>query len=195
MALVGKRKKINNMKLAKTRLKKETKQKALAPSRLAPKKKKKFLIKTIIVLSILVIGAWGAIFYLLSMNFEMQKSLVIKQTVFKEIEIEKEYIPSANTIRIINNNPTVAGAIHKMFGKEWRQYAELIARESGFKPDAINPSSGACGLAQALPCSKMQCSLDMDGVDCQLNWIKGYVEQRYGNIEHALVFHDVMNWY
>jgi hypothetical protein len=183
------------MKLAKSRLKKAVKPKALAQSRLAPKKKKRFLIKAIIILSVFTVGAWIAIFYLLSMNFRMQKSITVPKTIFKEIAVKEEYIPSANTLRIIDNNPGVAGHIYRMFGEEWRQYSELIARESGFRPDAINPSSGACGLAQALPCSKMQCSLDEEGIDCQLEWIKNYVEQRYGNIEHALVFHDVMNWY
>ena len=183
------------MKLAQSRLKKEAEQKALAPSRLKARKKMKFINKAVIILSLFTVGAWGAIFYLLNMNYQMQKSIIVKQTVFKEILIEREYTPSANTLRIIENNPDVSGSIYRMFGKEWKQYAELIARESGFKPDAINPTSGACGLAQALPCSKMQCSLDMDGVDCQLNWIKNYVYDRYGNIEHALVFHDVMNYY
>jgi len=113
----------------------------------------------------------------------------------KEQAPEPEYMLNDRTIKIINSNPTVAGAINKKFGKEWRKWSELIARESSFKPDAINPTSGACGLTQALPCKKMQCSLDLDGVECQLEWVENYVATRYGTIDKAIVFHDIKGWY
>jgi len=71
--------------------------------------------------------------------------------------------------------------------------AELIAREASFNPGAINPSSGACGLPQSLPCSKMNCSLD--DIDCQLDWQKDYIAGRYGTITKALEFHDANGWY
>lgn len=71
-------------------------------------------------------------------------------------------------------------------------YAELIFRESGFHPTSVN-SIGACGLGQALPCSKMNCELT--DVDCQINWVKSYVERRYGTVEKALAFHDEKGWY
>lgn len=71
-------------------------------------------------------------------------------------------------------------------------YAELIFRESGFHNMSVN-SIGACGLGQALPCSKMACELS--DVPCQLEWIKNYVVRRYGNVAQALYFHDSHNWY
>lgn len=72
-------------------------------------------------------------------------------------------------------------------------YAELIFRESGFHPQSVNNSSGACGLGQALPCEKMGCELH--DVDCQMKWIKSYVEGRYGSPEAALAFHNQKGWY
>src|SRR3990167_6863690 len=72
-------------------------------------------------------------------------------------------------------------------------YAELIFIESAFHPFSVNSSSGACGLGQFLPCSKMACELT--DVDCQLNAIKNYVERRYGSPEKALAFHNVHKWY
>lgn len=69
----------------------------------------------------------------------------------------------------------------------------LIGRESGCNPGAINPSSGACGIPQALPCSKMNCSLS-DPV-CQLRWMENYVMNRYGSWENAKAHHDANNWY
>ena len=71
-------------------------------------------------------------------------------------------------------------------------YAELIFRESGFHNMSVN-SIGACGLGQALPCSKMACELS--DVPCQLEWVKNYVVRRYGTIEEALAFHDQKGWY
>lgn len=69
--------------------------------------------------------------------------------------------------------------------------AELIRRESGCNPNAVNPSSGACGIPQALPCSKLGTS---DPVQ-QIKWMQDYVIRRYGSWAGAVQFHDKMNWY
>lgn len=75
----------------------------------------------------------------------------------------------------------------------WEDVAELQAREGGFDPGAINPTSGACGLPQALPCKKMKCSLT--DIDCQLDWQKEYISNRYGTAEKALQFRISNGWY
>lgn len=67
----------------------------------------------------------------------------------------------------------------------------LIAKESGCNPNAINPRSGACGIPQALPCSKMGL-IDPVG---QLVWMQTYVYQRYGTWDAALAFHLRNGWY
>jgi TolA-binding protein len=64
----------------------------------------------------------------------------------------------------------------------------LIAKESGCRPNAVNPTSGACGIPQAYPCSKLPCTLT-DPV-CQLKWMQNYVSDRYGSWDNALAF-----WY
>lgn len=70
---------------------------------------------------------------------------------------------------------------------------ELIRRESGCNPYAKNPSSGACGVAQELPCGKSGCSLG-DGA-CQVKWMNSYVIGRYGSWSAAVAFHNANNWY
>lgn len=75
----------------------------------------------------------------------------------------------------------------------WEDAAELIARESSFIPDNINPVSHSCGLAQAYPCEKMNC--DLLDIDCQLSWQKEYVSNRYGTISKALSFQITEGWY
>ncbi len=77
--------------------------------------------------------------------------------------------------------------------KEVASAKELIRRESNCNPNARNPSSGACGVAQELPCGKSGCSLG-DGA-CQVKWMNGYVISRYGSWAGAVAFHDANNWY
>ena len=70
---------------------------------------------------------------------------------------------------------------------------ELIRKESGCNPSAVNRSSGACGVAQELPCGKSGCQLG-DGA-CQVAWMNRYVLGRYGSWSAALQFHLRNSWY
>lgn len=73
-------------------------------------------------------------------------------------------------------------------------YAEwLVQKESGWNPNARNASSGACGLAQALPCSKVPGN-PLDPVN-SLNWMNGYVTNRYGSWENAVAHSKSKGWY
>lgn len=62
---------------------------------------------------------------------------------------------------------------------------KLILKESGCNPRAVNPSSGACGIPQAYPCSKLPNGVNTDPVT-QLKWMQNYVNQRYGSWDNAL---------
>jgi hypothetical protein len=69
----------------------------------------------------------------------------------------------------------------------------LINKESGCNPNAVNSSSGACGVGQELPCGKSGCSLG-DGA-CQVRWMNSYVLGRYGSWAAAVAFHQSHNYY
>lgn len=69
----------------------------------------------------------------------------------------------------------------------------IYMRESGNNPGAINASSGACGLGQALPCSKMPCSLS--DYACQDRFFTGYMQARYGTWENAKAFWLANHWW
>ena len=71
----------------------------------------------------------------------------------------------------------------------------LIGKESGCNPGAVNRSSGACGIPQALPCSKLKCPLDASGAVCQIKWMENYVMGRYGSWAKARAFHASRGWY
>jgi len=75
--------------------------------------------------------------------------------------------------------------------------SELIERESGWDVTATNPSTGAYGLPQALPGSRMATA----GPDwatnpqTQIRWMLGYVAGRYGGSCAALAFQQAHGWY
>lgn len=75
----------------------------------------------------------------------------------------------------------------------WGYVDSLVSRESGWNPNAVNRSSGACGLAQALPCSKVPGN-PYDPVN-SLNWMNGYVNGRYGGWAGAYNFWQSNHWY
>ena len=110
-------------------------------------------------------------------------------------EVPSEFIPRTKTLQLIDRKPGFAGKLKERYGSEWRYAAELLARESSWNPEAINPSSGACGLVQALPCKKLVTECSLKDVDCQLDWFTKYVKNRYGTMKKAVEFHDQKNWY
>lgn len=73
----------------------------------------------------------------------------------------------------------------------------IISHESGWSVTATNASSGAYGLAQALPGSKMA----THGADWQTNyqtqlkWFWDYCKGRYGSIQGAYNFWQANHWY
>jgi len=81
----------------------------------------------------------------------------------------------------------------EIFGGGWKNVDFIIQKESSWKIGAINKSSGACGLGQALPCSKMKCGLS-DG-KCQVEWTLKYILNRYGSTKNAKAHWLSHNWY
>jgi len=77
--------------------------------------------------------------------------------------------------------------------ESWGYADFMVAKESTWNPNAVNKSSGACGLAQALPCSKLGPNWNNPVV--ALNWMNNYVNGRYGGWEQAYNFWQVKKWY
>lgn len=74
-------------------------------------------------------------------------------------------------------------------------WAMIINRESSWNPQATNPTSGAYGLAQALPASKMSSHGDYTKPTVQLRWMYDYMVNRYGSIQGAVNFWNANHWY
>lgn len=69
----------------------------------------------------------------------------------------------------------------------------LIMRESGCNPNATNPSSGACGLGQQLPCGKWPHAWN-DPIG-GIKDMQAYVFARYGSWAAANSFQQSRGWY
>lgn len=78
------------------------------------------------------------------------------------------------------------------YGDAWYAVEYIGFKESSWNNYAVN-SIGACGLFQALPCSKMDCELS--DVACQVRWATNYAVQRYGSWHQAYNFWRTNNWW
>lgn len=87
--------------------------------------------------------------------------------------------------------PTVPYTERGLSGNAAKDF--IYSHESGNNPGAINKSSGACGLGQALPCSKMPCSLT--DYNCQDAFFTQYMQSRYGTWENAMAFWQANRWW
>ena len=82
-------------------------------------------------------------------------------------------------------------------GSEWTCLESLWERESGWNYKAANPSSGAYGIPQALPGSKMG-SAGSDWATnpaTQIKWGLGYIADRYGTPCGAWGHSESVGWY
>lgn len=113
-------------------------------------------------------------------------------------------------IKQLSNKGGSAGSGPKAVGghKNWMKQAGfspseyaainyIVSRESGWNYRATNPGSGAYGLPQSLPGSKMASA----GGDwrsnpiTQLRWMRSYVKSRYGGANGAYAFWQRNHWY
>lgn len=71
----------------------------------------------------------------------------------------------------------------------------IFAHESGNNPLAINPTSGACGLGQSLPCSKLLAVCLLSDYNCQVEFFTEYANQRYGGWDAAMAVWESQGWW
>ncbi|MFD9462183.1 transglycosylase SLT domain-containing protein [Streptomyces sp. NPDC060027] len=99
--------------------------------------------------------------------------------------------------------PTAASSAksiaHKMIpdAAQFNAFSKIVEHESGWNVSATNSSSGAYGLVQALPGSKMATA----GSDwktnpkTQIKWGLDYMNSRYGSPADAWNFWQANGWY
>lgn len=83
-------------------------------------------------------------------------------------------------------------------GMNWAAWNYVAMRESGWNRFARNPSSGAYGIPQALPATKLPFAGQAAGgshAGPQISWMIGYMRGRYGGPIGAAAHERAFNWY
>ena len=85
------------------------------------------------------------------------------------------------------------------YGWSEADYQALVLlwyRESSWNPYAVNKKSGACGIAQANPCSKASKGTDYKtNWKTQVKWGLNYIKKRYGSPSEAWSHSQSIGWY
>ncbi len=98
-------------------------------------------------------------------------------------------------------NPRVIAAVHMpRYGWDRREFDclnKLWMRESGWKATARNASSGAYGIPQSLPATKMSSAGTAwrTDPDVQIRWGLSYIKARYGTPCRAWAHSRRTGWY
>ena len=80
---------------------------------------------------------------------------------------------------------------------DYKNLEKLWQRESGWNAKARNKRSGACGICQALPCSKMKKYGKDYKTNCkvQIRWGLDYIKRRYKTPTKAWKHFQKKHWY
>lgn len=143
-----------------------------------------------------------------------QNDIEIERTVISEVVIQE---PVNKIIQVVVRTVSSRYSAPAVYGSvaEYQAYARqrcaaygwsendfyalvtLWNRESGWNPNAHNRYSGAHGIPQALPGSKMGAygSDWATNYQTQINWGLNYIKGRYGNPSAALAHSNSRGWY
>lgn len=118
---------------------------------------------------------------------ELTSSTPTQSYILPVVEIKSEVVTPPKTLQEVAKE-----MVEAKFGEgHFEAFSKIVDHESGWNPNAINPVSGACGLGQALPCSKL---IDQTP-EGQLKWMVDYISERYQTPSKALAFWNRHAWY
>lgn len=83
-------------------------------------------------------------------------------------------------------------------GAQWDALDQLWQRESSWSQTATNPDSGAYGIPQALPPTKLPAAGQKSGgssASAQISWGLEYIKQTYGSPVNAWAHEQSAGWY
>lgn len=101
------------------------------------------------------------------------------------------------SVSAAKNNARLQAAAYGWTGSEFTALDQLWTRESGWRWNATNPTSGAYGIPQSLPADKMA-SAGADwrtNATTQIKWGLQYIRDRYGSPSAALAHENANGWY
>lgn len=134
-----------------------------------------------------------------------KKKKVVKKKIVKKKNKKRivRYTRKSLGLNVKAKTSDIIQYAHQMtlsfgWGEEgWQYIIKIVNHESGWSGNAVNPSSGACGIPQALPCRKMK-SAGKDyktNYKTQVKWLMNYIAGRYGYPAKAWAFWQKHHWY
>ena len=134
-------------------------------------------------------------------NGQEESKTVQSEVVISEPTKQVVIIGSKSPVPAAPSNPAGNVALGQQLaasrgwgdGDQWSCLYNLWQRESGWRTEAHNPS-GAHGIPQALPGSKMGAGWENDPA-VQINWGLGYIAGRYGTPCNAYNIQRSKGWY
>ena len=134
---------------------------------------------------------------------------IVKEPVNKIIQVRSNVV-SSRSISEARSSGSVSGSVAEYqayaaekcesYGWSDSDFSCLVSlwnKESGWNPNSYNRSSGAYGIPQALPGSKMASAGSdyMTNYKTQINWGLSYIKSRYGTPTAAWNHWKARNWY
>lgn len=102
----------------------------------------------------------------------------------------------------VTKNKAIAVPLASAYGwgpgtSNWTNLGQLWTRESGWDNRAKNPTSGAYGIPQSLPASKMGALANppISSASAQIVWGLRYIRQTYGDPDGAWAHEEQFGWY
>lgn len=108
---------------------------------------------------------------------ELLSAQIAKAPVTKVVLVGTKIDYSANPVELGKQMAAQRG----WTGSEWTALYQLWVKESNWNPNARNVWSGACGIPQAYPCSKI---VDKSTAG-QIQWGLNYIDGKYGSPSNA----------
>jgi len=135
----------------------------------------------------------GSFHYINSDDLSNEKTIIKKQVLPSPVSYKKA---TGNT-KVYQDYAYSLFASYNWSDEDLLCLINLWNRESGWNPYATNSSSGAYGIPQSLPASKMAAfgSDYLTNYKTQIQWGLNYISNRYGSPTNAWAHFQSHNWY
>lgn len=161
-------------------------------------------INLIIIITILILSS----IVIIKKYFHKNNYIYLENTTYEIIEdtkttTTKKKTTKKKTTKKVTKVKTSGKEEYINYAVSYGNYDEqqtsclinLWNKESGWNPNSVNKSSGACGIPQALPCSKIKNSEGSNDWKAQIRWGIKYINVRYKSPCKAWNHFQKKNWY
>ena len=170
--------------------------------------------KIILIIITIIVGLIGMLVLISGLFNKKQPTILDDTTTTIELEVINTNISrkqkKAKKVVKTTKKTTKKKVVKTASYSEYQQYAKsygnfddtqmsclinLWNRESGWNPNSYNKKSGACGIPQALPCSKIKKVEGSNDWKAQIRWGIKYINARYKTPCGAWNHFTKKHWY